>query len=845
MSAKVKYTAIRGFTDLGNSVISTVGGKMSSRYRDLHTNQNAATAIISKEANATTGFTSSGLDGTGSNKFESQSHTVNPNTNSRYAIYADANDTPTAHAGFAIDLNGLGCVDGNWYQISFWWVHTGAGNPFGFAFDESDSGGITTVLETLSASDTTWKKETIIWKHDSTSTRYGRWKEVYVDNNGAIFIDDLEIIQVELAGADKTELHTDSNAISVDNEANTTAGWTQSGLGAPNEFVSISVAPYNGTYCFRAQSNSNPTDGARFYKDIGTDLGLTDGDMIEIEYAVRHIGAGGEWSIRLGADNNAYDSNAITLVVVANTDTTYTVHKHYIKYSSYVSFIVGREHGSTQDGGIHFDYFSVKKCTNLISNGRFANEAGNAAQWTFYEGAYSGTVQITGGDLNFTQGGTSTWMYSHQSFNTVPGTRYKCTITKSSASNDGTLCNVSATGYIEDGQGNPQNQSSYINGAVGTTTGSETLTFEFTAVAYTTYIYIADGQVASATSEWDDCSVRPVIEDLSANNDGLAIYGELIKVPVMPGSEVAALTNFSANTYALQPVANFTPSTGSWAMSFWFKLDTYGTNEQCFFEYGYYDGSAYTTSGPQIRCEVDDVTGALQFRVTDDGYATQDQTETSTGYVDSTWHHCVLVKNSTTSKYYIYIDSALQITGNVTNATSTLTNSNAQLMIGNSHVLSDAQLDGGAISDLKIFSSALSITNVKSIYNTEAHLFKGESVYHVVDESYWLEFATNQFNRNIQNFNNVNYGIDRSGEYLQYAQEQQFTVTSEHSTKENLCYHREFYENVDNGQQFTFFPGSGFAPDESITCELTGFDYSEQREDITTHHRVSYAFKKS
>jgi hypothetical protein len=157
---------------------------------DLNTAANATS--LTNEADATTSWTSSGLDGVGANVFESQGVIKQ---NGDYALHSDANDTPTVSAGFSIDLDGApySLTIGQEYRITCYSRHIGSGGKWGI-FIASNS--ILTADATTVASILTTDLTFIAITHDfthSANTRYFGGKEFSGSNNGGIYFDTLSI----------------------------------------------------------------------------------------------------------------------------------------------------------------------------------------------------------------------------------------------------------------------------------------------------------------------------------------------------------------------------------------------------------------------------------------------------------------------------------------------------------------------------------------------------------------------------------------------------------------------------------------------------------------------------
>ena len=107
-----------------NTFVAVFGGARASEGYgpELHVDANAVSDPKGNEADATTGWTEIGLNGTGANYFVSQSDETYKGD---YAFKTSANDTPTG--GCRIKKTWTGLEIGATYRLRFAWRHLGAG----------------------------------------------------------------------------------------------------------------------------------------------------------------------------------------------------------------------------------------------------------------------------------------------------------------------------------------------------------------------------------------------------------------------------------------------------------------------------------------------------------------------------------------------------------------------------------------------------------------------------------------------------------------------------------------------------------------------------------------------
>lgn len=157
------------------------------------------------------------------------------------------------------------------------------------------------------------------------------------------------------------ELYAFASAVSDPNgnEADLTTGWSDTALSGTgsNVFESQSSVKNAGSYALHSDANDTPTDGARFWVNVGA-LGLSDGDGVKIEFDLRHIGTGGQWSA-VYSFNPA--GNSGIYVSITSTDNTFTSYSFEFTYDSTRQYLIFTEDSVTNNGGVYFDNLSVKK----------------------------------------------------------------------------------------------------------------------------------------------------------------------------------------------------------------------------------------------------------------------------------------------------------------------------------------------------------------------------------------------------------------------------------------------------------------------------------------------------
>ncbi|MCP4585318.1 hypothetical protein [Pseudoalteromonas sp.] len=237
-------------------------------------------------------------------------------------------------------------ISGSWYRVIFW-AKGSTTNQINIRDDTGNVGGLSEVIDLT----TSWKEYTFYFQaNDASDTLYFKRTTPTTWN---FRIDDVSVKPVSsITFAGGSELHTDANAASIGNEADATTGWTNGGC---STFQSQSGTKSNGSYAIEVVASSG---GNGFYKDIGTDFGLSDGDWVTLSVDLRHSGSGGNWGCGLGSV--ATSVNTLTYVTLDNTDTSFVTYSNTFQYDSDYRYFVNRELSVTNDGGVFLDNFSCK-----------------------------------------------------------------------------------------------------------------------------------------------------------------------------------------------------------------------------------------------------------------------------------------------------------------------------------------------------------------------------------------------------------------------------------------------------------------------------------------------------
>ncbi len=158
---------------------------------ELHTTANAASDPNGNEADAITGWTSAGLNGTGSNVFESQGAVKN---NGSYAFHIDANDTPTSNAAVWVELDAapFNLSPGDEVKISFNARHIGSGGTWSIGIYTSQVGA-PVIGETFNNTETSFRSVEWTFTFASPTHKYFQLIESNAPGDGGVYADNISV----------------------------------------------------------------------------------------------------------------------------------------------------------------------------------------------------------------------------------------------------------------------------------------------------------------------------------------------------------------------------------------------------------------------------------------------------------------------------------------------------------------------------------------------------------------------------------------------------------------------------------------------------------------------------
>lgn len=262
---------------------------------------------------------------------------------------------------------------------------------------------------------------------------------------------------------------------------------------------------------------------------------------------------------------------------------------------------------------------------------------------------------------------------------------------------------------------------------------------DFTATSTTTIVdlFFSHGGAPAAgqTAYFVFCSARIVDSDISGNDKGLAAYGSITKAVTATNATTVSYGPFSASNYLYQPYnADMDFGTSDFYIGCWVKV-TDLSNFNFIVSRGYYSGS---WSGPLIELYLQYATGIVKFRISDDAGLLFDEVFSTTA-VFAGGDYVFIWAQRSGGNIQIYYNGRYESQTVISNASGMLSNSIAELYVGQQAGGSNPA--AGFFSGLRIGTGSLTVEQIKSIYNSEKHLFKPNSVFRIFGSTAALSIA--------------------------------------------------------------------------------------------------------
>jgi uncharacterized membrane protein YidH (DUF202 family) len=331
----------------------------------------------------------------------------------------------------------------------------------------------------------------------------------------------------------------------------------------------------------------------------------------------------------------------------------------------------------------------------------------------------------------------------------------------------------------------------------------------------------------------DNFKIRKAVPDLSINNNGLGVYGSVVKSAVATGADLMAYSGFSASNYLEQPYnSDLDPGTGEIRIKFALKESANSAIETI------YERDSIATA-QRVTVEID-ASGYLVFTC-DDG--TTVRSVTSTDIVDDdVWRDYECLYSAGT--LYLYINDALNNTATGT-ALLTLTNTAAVVRWGLS-VADTNPLTNGSLTLCLVSLVASTAAQILTRYNDEKHLFKKHSYYTQKDISYTLALGLQNASPETITQKTDNFSLGGGSESIVDRDDEEWSMTTGLVHRTDNTYLRlselQTFEHATRGLE----PFTLDIHDESEPTSLIriGNRVNHQRESQSSWFRASYRVRE-
>ncbi len=249
--------------------------------------------------------------------------------------------------------------------------------------------------------------------------------------------------------------------------------------------------------------------------------------------------------------------------------------------------------------------------------------------------------------------------------------------------------------------------------------GKSVQTATFVATTTTTHIRIYAGATTSTYVTADNVSVRLAEEDRSVNNNGLQVYGTVVKSAVETGADLVAYSGWTSSRYLSQPYnTDFNFGTSDFAFIWWMDSPT---SSQDNIVWGLGDYSANNGLG----CLALNSGGSgNQLTLHLEG-SNIDSSVTVTNHEEAGWICVAMVRRG--GVLYGYRNGVLQDTATATQSFSLASETVQELTLGAGYsggsIFSNG-FNGGKLSLFRASSTAPSPEQIKKIYEDEKVLFQ-------------------------------------------------------------------------------------------------------------------------
>ncbi len=302
----------------------------------------------------------------------------------------------------------------------------------------------------------------------------------------------------------------------------------------------------------------------------------------------------------------------------------------------------------------------TENSTQLVDNSTMSNTTGYLG--VYGNAWYLDNFTISGGTLNATGASTSFAAEDASNGKTVIGKRYVVEFDVTAISGGNITISFSTGG----------SQTTPV-----TTTGF----YRFSGyVSGNTRIYIRGNSFTGSIDNW---KIYEALDGYSYGGKHPRVMGEVSHSAVNAGSELGAYGPFSTDSAVIFPYDSELDFGGD-AQTYTYWVNTENVpSYQTHFSREYHTGSAFSGGG-QIEAYTETGGGYLRLYFSDDNFSSYDVWNSTKPIFGKGWVHVAIVKTQDKS-VYTYLDGELDNVHILTAALGSMSNTSAELIIGNQH----------------------------------------------------------------------------------------------------------------------------------------------------------------
>ena len=361
-----------------------------------------------------------------------------------------------------------------------------------------------------------------------------------------------------------------------------------------------------------------------------------------------------------------------------------------------------------------------------------------------------------------------------------------------------------------------------VSGASGhTITASESYVATIIATSASSTIKIVGD--ADFIGSVDNLTVRLAVPDVTANNNGLQVFGSITKAAVATGAESQEYSGFASANYLFQPAG---PTyTGDFFFAGW--TDAIDGDDEIL------TLGSTAAAGATDTCHIWANLGALKTNIGGVLHVSPAVLPASGRYFFAVW------RSGSTLYTSINGVTVKETAGN----TNTIDGSTNGLTIGKGYY-------AGFMPNAALFRTgafALTAAQVKSIYESEKWLFKPYAKLLQVGSNYGLDIRYKKLDRSFKAINNKSISLNGTVETINIRNDISWDINTIPLLRTNgdLDNYKLMVESGLNGHVMSFDPyGSVASPDDPKDVYLDIDSYTQNREGPSEYYNLNFKLRE-